>query len=616
MIKGFQIRALSFHGNGKEPAVVTFGPGLNVIHGASNTGKSFVVEAIDFMLGGKGPLTDIPERVGYDRVMLSIENVTTGEEYTLFRSHEGGAFKLFNGSFAEELPEDEGTTLADTHNEKNTDNLSAWLLDKLGMAGSRIRKNKNNDTVSLSFRNLARLAIVNEEEIIQKRSPLADGNYTADTANFSAFKYLLTGTDDSALVSLRKTTPEETSREAQIDLLDDLIKNYQRQVRDIAGKPAELEEQDEKLGSALEVKAQQLSLVEGTFKDLSARRRTFYKRIEEVDNRLTEISTLLERFELLDEHYDSDLQRLKGMEEAGSLFVALGKTNCPICGASPDHQHADESCDGDIEKVVAAASAEIKKIESRKTDLVSTISTLRREESTLQNRLPSVRSSLDDVSNQIREIVAPDLKRQRASYTELSDKRVDVREAIGLHDSLADFEARKEQLVAEDSTSASSSNIGTELPKSVVDDFAKTFEQTLKDWQFPNSGTVYFDMKSKDMVIDGKDRIAYGKGLRAITQAAFSVSLLRYCKNHEGRHPGFVALDSPLLSYKEPDTSEEDLTDSGLKEAFYQDLSDTSDDRQFIIIENVPPTPEIALSDQTTEFTGSKSKGRFGLFPS
>lgn len=616
MIKGFQIRALSFHGNGKEPAVVTFGPGLNVIHGASNTGKSFVVEAIDFMLGGKGPLTDIPERVGYDRVMLSIENVTTGEEYTLFRSHEGGAFKLFNGSFAEELPEDEGTTLADTHNEKNTDNLSAWLLDKLGMAGSRIRKNKNNDTVSLSFRNLARLAIVNEEEIIQKRSPLADGNYTADTANFSAFKYLLTGTDDSALVSLRKTTPEETSREAQIDLLDDLIKNYQRQVRDIAGKPAELEEQDEKLGSALEVKAQQLSLVEGTFKDLSARRRTFYKRIEEVDNRLTEISTLLERFELLDEHYDSDLQRLKGMEEAGSLFVALGKTNCPICGASPDHQHADESCDGDIEKVVAAASAEIKKIESRKTDLVSTISTLRREESTLQNRLPSVRSSLDDVSNQIREIVAPDLKRQRASYTELSDKRVDVREAIGLHDSLADFEARKEQLVAEDSTSASSSNIGTELPKSVVDDFAKTFEQTLKDWQFPNSGTVYFDMKSKDMVIDGKDRIAYGKGLRAITQAAFSVSLLRYCKNHEGRHPGFVALDSPLLSYKEPDTSEEDLTDSGLKEAFYQDLSDTSDDRQFIIIENVPPTPEIALSDQTTEFTGSKSNGRFGLFPS
>jgi len=616
MIEGFQIRALSFHGADKEPAVVTFGPGLNVIHGASNTGKSFVVEAIDFMLGGKGPLTDIPERVGYDRVLLAIENVSTGKEYTLLRSHVGGAFKLFEGIYDQELPvDDEGTALADTHSERNADNLSAWLLEKLDMAQSRIRKNKNNDTISLSFRNLARLAIVNEEEIIQRRSPLADGNYTADTANFSAFKYLLTGTDDSALVSLRKTTPEETSREAQIDLLNDLIKNYRKQVKNIAGKPAELEEQDERLGNALEVKVQQLSLVEGTFKDLSARRRTCYKKIEGIDNRLTEVFALLERFELLDEHYDSDLQRLKGIEEAGSLFVALGKTNCPICGTSPDHQHADDSCDGDIERVVAAATAEITKIENRKTDLVSTISTLHGEQGTLQKRLPDIRTSLQEVSNQIREIVAPDLKRQRATYSELSDKRINVKEAINLHNSLADFEARKGKLVAEDTMASSSSNIGTELPKSVVDDFAMTFEETLKEWQFPNSGRVYFDMKSKDMVIAGKDRIAYGKGLRAITQAAFSVSLLRYCKKHEGRHPGFVILDSPLLSYKEPDAADEDLSDSGLKEAFYQNLNSVSEDRQFIIIENVPPTPEIASSDQTIEFTGSLETGRFGLFP-
>lgn len=615
MIKGFQIRALSFHGTDKEPAIVKFGPGLNVIHGASNTGKSFVVEAIDFMLGGKGPLTDIPERVGYDRVLLCIENITTNQTYTLLRSHEGGAFRLFEGYFSEKLPDGDGTVLAETHSDKNTENLSAWLLEKLGMAHARIRKNKNNETINLSFRHLARLAIVNEEEIIQKRSPLADGNYTADTANFSAFKYLLTGTDDSALVSLRSTTPEETSRDAQIDLLDDLIKNYQRQVRDIAGKPAELEEQDEKLGNALEVKARQLSLVEGTFKDLSARRRTFYKRIEDVDNRLTEISTLLERFELLDEHYDSDLQRLKGMEEAGSLFVALGKSSCPICGALPDDQHIGESCDGNVDRIVAAASAEITKIENRKSELISTITTLKKEEQSLQNRLPGVRASLTEVSEEIREIVSPDLKRQRATYTELSDKRVSVKEAIGLFESLADFEERKKQLVAESARASTSSNTGTELPTSVVDDFAATVGQTLKDWCFPNTDRVYFDMKLKDLVIGGKNRTSYGKGLRAITQAAFSISLLRYCKNHDGRHPGFVTLDSPLLSYKAPDDSADDLSDTSLKEDFYRDLQAAMDDRQFIIIENVPPTPEVASSDQTIEFTGLAATGRFGLFP-
>ena len=57
------------------------------------------------------------------------------------------------------------------------------------------------------------------------------------------------------------------------------------------------------------------------------------------------------------------------------------------------------------------------------------------------------------------------------------------------------------------------------------------------------------------------------------------------------------------------------LTTSGLKEAFNKDLSGASDDRQFIIIENVPPIVEIARSDQTIEFTGSNENGRFGLFP-
>jgi len=616
MINGFQIRALSFHGDGKEPAIVTFGPGLNVIHGASNTGKSFVVETIDFMLGGKGPLTDINERVGYDRVLLSIEDITTNSAYTLQRSHEGGAFLLFEGHYADSLPISEGIVLSDTHSDKNLENLSAWVLEKLGMSGARIRKNKHNETVSLSFRHLARLAVINEEEIIQKRSPLADGNYTADTANFSAFKYLLTGTDDSALVSLRSSTPEETTREAQIDLLDDLIKKYKRQVRDIAGKPAELEEQDEKLGNALDVKVRQLSLAEGTFKNLTARRRTFYRRIEDVDNRLTEISTLLERFLLLEEHYISDLQRLRGIEEAGSLFSALAKSACPICGAAPDDQHVEEGCEGDIEQVVAAAAAEIAKIENRQAELGSTIATLRKEETSLQKRLPVIRVQLQEVSDEIREIVSPDLKRQRASYAELSDKRVNVKEAISLYEALADFEERKKKLVAEDTRLSSTSNIGTELPSSVVDDFAVTVEHTLNSWHFPNSDRVHFDMKIKDLVIGGKNRTSFGKGLRAITQAAFSISLLRYCKKHDGKHPGFVTLDSPLLSYKAPDDSDDDLSSSGLKEKFYQDLLSSGDDRQFIIIENVPPTPDVAKSAQTVEFTGSTSFGRFGLFPS
>ncbi len=214
---GLRIRHLAFCGPNREPALVSFEAGLNVIYGASNTGKSFIVDAIDFMLGGKGPLRDIPERVGYDRILLAMETFD-GQAFTIQRSANGGAFRIYDGLFSTTAPQGEGAEYAEQHNDRRDDNLSSYLLSKIGLNKKRLRRNKQNDTQSLSFRNLARLVIINEEEIIQQRSPLSDGTYTADTANTSVFKLLLTGVDDSSLVSTSSTKQEDTSREAQIEL--------------------------------------------------------------------------------------------------------------------------------------------------------------------------------------------------------------------------------------------------------------------------------------------------------------------------------------------------------------------------------------------------------------
>ena len=615
MSAGFQIRSLSFHGADREPATLRFGPGLNVIYGASNTGKSFVVEAIDFMLGGKSPLPDIPERIGYDRVLLSLENISTETLWTLERSHEGGAFRLHEGEFCDQLPDEDGLILSETHSDKSVENLSAWLLTILQASGARLKKNQKNKTISLSFRHLARLAIINEEEIIQKRSPLADGNYTADTANFSAFKFLLTGTDDSALVATEDETTEEASRNAQLDLLDDLIRKYSRQIKDIGKKPSDLEEQDDKLGVALAREADQLQSIEQNFKSLSSSRRKLTKRVDNIESRLTEVNTLLNRFELLEKHYQSDIERLRGIEEAGSLFAALGKSQCPVCGADPSNHKPEDVCEGDVDRIVSAAAVEIRKIGERLTELGSTIGLLNKEQGSLRKRLPDAQNALAETTDIIRRTVAPDLKKRRGSYTELSDKRVAVRDALNLYETVRDLEDRKAILIAEDEQASPSSNMGTQFPSSVADAFAVVVEKTLKTWHFPNADRVHFDLKKKDLVIGGKERTAFGKGLRAITQAAFSISLLRFTLHHDGAHPGFVVLDSPLLSYRAPEDTDDDLASTGLKEAFFEDLASTPIDQQMIIVENIDPIPLVKASDRAIEFTGREGEGRPGLFP-
>ena len=611
-ILGLRIRHLSFLGPGRIPATVQFGPGFNVLYGASDTGKSFVIDAIDFMLGGKGPLRDIPERVGYDRILLGIENLN-GKAFTIHRSMAGGSFTLFDGLHADAMPTDKGIELHEAHRDNRDDNLSRFLLSEIGLVDKRIRRNRANDTNSLSFRNVVRLAIVDEEEIIQKRSPLSDGNLVADTANTSTFKLLITGVDDSSLTSSTRATSAEQSRIGQLELLDQLIAEQQAQIRELSGPPKELEDQDSRLEKTLQSRAAQLATTETQYREASARRRDFRKRRQDAEERLVEIQVLLERFALLQQHYSSDVERLKGIEEAGTLFSSLGDGICPLCGAEPAHQHKSEACEGNPEEVVVAARAELGKIALLQDDLSKTIDQLAKESRSLERRLPNLEGSIAELSTFIESQVSPNLRNMRQSYSELADKKAEVREALGLFRTFKDLQDRKAALEAEVKNSGGDP-ADSDLPASSIHNFSTVVLELLKEWHFPNAQSVHFDQRQRDLVIDGKNRTSFGKGLRAITQSAFSIGLLQYCRKQSTPHPGFVILDSPLLSYKEPDGEDDDLRHTDLKQRFYHFLKSTPEDQQVIIVENTDPPADVQSLPQAIKFTSNPGDGRAGLF--
>jgi hypothetical protein len=614
-VPGFCLRHLIFLGPQREPAAVAFGPGLNIVYGASDTGKSFLVEAIDFMLGGKPPLRDIPERLGYDRILLGIETYA-GEAYTIFRSIEGGRFRLYIGLHAEMPPEGtEARDLGEQHSERSADNLSSFLLEKSNLAGKRVRRNKRGDTNSLSFRNVARLMIVTETEITDQRSPLSDGNPTADTPNFATFKLMLTGVDDSALVASAPATQEDQTREVQAELLDQLIGDYRDRLKELTRSPKELENQLGRIEASLQHQTEQLGASEADFRRLSGRRRELREKLEQGKDRRAEITSLLERFDLLDQHYQSDLARLRGIEETGTLFVALGQGPCPLCGAEPAHQRRDTDCDGNVDAVVAAARCEIAKIDLLRTELTDTVATLRREAAAFDRNLPKLEEQLRGVSSEIETMVSPQLGRMRASYAELADKRGEVREALTMLRTLQDAEQRRALLDRDAEDQKGNSVSDGDLPTTAAEKFAQQVEAVLKAWHFPEADRVFFDPKARDLVIAGKARTARGKGLRAITHAAFTIGLLEYCRAQETPHPGFVVLDSPLLAYRAPEGNEDDLRGTDLDQQFYAYLAAQGSDRQTIIVENDNPPEAVRTRPLVTMFTGNPHSVRYGLFP-
>lgn len=614
-MSGVLLRYLAYFGPDKAPADLAFVPGLNVICGASETGKSFVVESIDFMLGQENPVRDVPERDGYDRIRLAIESAGY-PPLTLDRSVEGGHFSAYAEALTDGAPESAARTLRWKHAAARDDTLSFALLERTGLTGKVLRRNARGETRSLSFRDLARLCVVNEEEIQGRGSPLLSGQFTTATAEYAAFKLLLTGVDDSALVSAKEATGRRDQASAKIELLDQMIGDLQADLDEEGADEAELTDQLQRLEGSIRAQNDALTEVQEALDKVLEDRAAAARELRNRNARLAEIDELVGRFGLLNSHYQTDLERLTAIHESGSLFVHLEQKPCPLCGALPGDQHLDADCEGNTEAVVQAADAEMVKIERLRRELEETVVTLTAERTRLHDSLAAFQQRYTTSENELNEIASPAVAAERASYNELVSERADVLVAldkIGRLKRLMDQRAELEAAESGEDTAGTESR--TQVSKNTLDEFARTVETILQEWHFPHADRVFFDESKKDFQIAGKERGSTGKGLRAITHAAVKIGLMEFCRERELPHSGFVVLDSPLLAYWKPEGDEDDLSGTDLKEMFYRYLLGLRKDSQVVIVENEHPPEFVADEANVIIFTKNPHQGRYGFFP-
>ena len=596
-----------------------FTNGLNVVRGASDTGKSFVVKAVDFLLGAKASLKDISERNGYDKVRLILE-LSENEPVTIERSVEGGHFRRFEGMWFSDDPSNEGTTLRQKHEAGREDTLSYFLLSSINLENQFIRTNAQGKIKSLSFRNLVNLVVVSEEAIIKEGSPFLTGQHTSATSEYSVIKRLLTGVDDSALVTIeeeekRKETAELSNR-AKVELIDELIQELQAGLTEGGINRRQAEQQLEQLTDQAQSRQEALANIQSELDIYLERRRGALDGIRTLENRISEISSLLSRFSLLQEHYRVDLDRLAAIQESGSFFVYFERTACPLCGTPPDEQHSDETCDGNIERIVNGATAEIAKVRKLSGELRETSSELEQEQRQLNVQKGEMAPQLENLNRRIQVINSP-FQDARNSFIELSRAINKRQKVIEMFERIDTFREKRNVLLAlsEPSEEPEPSNIQTDLSKAILDEFSQIVTNLLREWNFPDSERVYFDEQAKDIVLNGKPRSSQGKGKRAITHAAMNIGLMEFCKRKDLAHPGFVVLDSPLLSYYGPDDLGDSLEGTDVKDRFYNYLADNYSDSQIIIFENEHPSSEVEGKINLVNFTKNPNKGRYGFFP-
>lgn len=619
----FIFRRLAFTGPGKDVRDLAFVDGLNVVWGASNTGKSFTVKAIDFMLGSGSSLPEIDQRKGYDNCWLDLELPTRGRT-TLRRSVTGGGFDLYASSFDQVADVDPPERFAAKHNPDTS--LSGMLLSELGIVGKRIAKNLNGESDPFTFRHLAAYALTEETPMMSEESPIKIAAQSSDTFDKNVLKFILTGIDDSAVVATKSRDDQKTANSAKIELVDELLASAEEDLRQMFPEDGniaypELTAQQERLAETIHGHQSALAERQSTLDQLLRERREVFEARDIQQSRSDEIGMTLQRFALLAEVYDSDVSRLRSLEEGAAALMAGTRRPCPLCGAAPEHQHEIHGLE-QVGRSQRAVRVEIDKIQVERSDLTKAQASLGAEQTGLASLVRRSSAVIDDLLHKIDE-VKPLEATCRKTYEELDRVRRRLHDGVERAKRIEGMKKRREALAAFKPRTRKRDTISVGIDGSTGHELASIVQSILRAWRFPGDPVVSFDGRTHDILLDGKSRRANGKGVRALMNSAFKIGVLVYCRAENLPHPGIIVLDSPLLTYRDPLTSkhgeltadEEGLKSTGLKEHFYRHVMELSHDAQFIIIENDVPPIDLGPRAAVTTFVGASTlSSRHGFF--
>lgn len=609
------LRRLSLHSTTEPIAEVHFNDGLNVISGSSDTGKSFIVSAIDYMLGASD-LQQVDELPAYNRMLLQFDfkNGDDRQSRTLSRDLKGGRIDLHEGFI--DSPSDSRAiqTLSPKASGKSVNNLSSYLLESLGLTNVLLRTSKLNATRSLSFRDLAHVSIIDETRMQSRQPPMyTSGMPIHRTVERSLFKFLLDGSDDSGLMEIPPPKEIKALEGVRSELLDRVVAVLGS---DLPGmNPDEATAQLARLSSAIDRYSGDMSDAVDARDGVAAERLEVRQQIDRSQGELASLRETYNRFMLLAQQYDSDLERLEMIREGGTLLAWANHDVCVLCGAAPEHQDWSNHQASEVVSLTEAVDAEVEKIRQLAADLAETIRSTRIRARAIREEITQARERSGNLTGQLAALDAS-LKPRRAELGRMITERSNLEQMLLTHRQVRAVERIRAEFADEAGESEPQS---MPVPSAaMLDDYCGIVGSTLSAWRMRGATAVRIDGTSADLVVGGRPRSGRGKGVRALQHAAFTVGLLRFCANHQRPFPGFVVIDSPLVTYREPDHDpvfdDEASSKSTVAESFYSNLL-LSSEAQIVVMENVDPPAQLIPSLNWIEFTANAKTGRYGLFP-
>lgn len=410
--------------------IIRFDEGLNIIHGDSDTGKSSILEFINYLLGAsKIELADeIITSISY----AALEIIINDMPYTVVRDiyKPQDFIEVYLCSFEKRdnfIPR----KYAPNFSKSNAPDgfYSDFLMDALNFPKLKLKVSPTQPTSQfkrLSFRNIIKYVYVNQDDMGSK-SLLGLTDWAKYTYTKEVFKYIY-NVLDTDILDMEQQISDKRSE------LNNLRKKYEHvseflretgyeSIPSIDDAIDECELAYESISDELTALNTNMMANSDNYNQLKTYHSEFSLKIKVIIKKIDEITSKKEQYIRLKNDYSNDIKKIKAIHLANKkigVFQNL-QCNCPIC----DNIITIENNDGSfIKSKPEALDEELFSLLKREKSIEELIITLTNEQRSLLYDKVQIESDLNKVSEMIdteaKQFITPFLTQRDALLKEMT----------------------------------------------------------------------------------------------------------------------------------------------------------------------------------------------------
>jgi len=619
--------------------IVQFHPGLNIIVGPISTGKTTILELIDYCLG-KRYHPQYKELYKASAVLLevNINNEIITIERKLFSLSSDIIIHL---SSIKELAEEHQKFNVAPYQVRNRESISSFMLKKLNLWNIPLKEAPSQDETGvdiMSFRDLLWFCYLDQGRIDDDKDFLFEKTFMKKIKLKQVFKVIFDIYDHL-----------EATLKYQYKTYKDIFKEKNKSLNSIKEflEKSRIPEKDEliKKKKALE---KELHLAKKEYDNLTNEilektnfSKSFREELKIREKKIAENEYLLREKRILKEkmltllgQYVEDIRRTSALIEAREIINPLSIQKCPICLNELILEVKDEKCplceqEFFVFKIedeeFIEPTTELSRLKNKYYELTDVIDNLDSEINNLEIEIKEKNAEFNrksiDLENRIESFISPLTSLREEKYSKIQEIKIlgdEINEKIQYYASLEPLERELIEIknnIEKVKNKLETLNKKAKSYQNILEKFSHYFYDILKQYNFPklDKNTFVNDQLTPYVRNTNYHLIGSAGATVLITQAWF-IGFFHLFLDFESNHPKFFLIDSPQTNIGLGREIEEEYRDEGIVKGIYKQykkLIDQSILEQIIIVDWIPP--QGYKNYHCIKYTGDPNKNPYGL---